>query len=318
MQQDFKTIVLPTRSQPDTLVAIFILKQYGQEKFPGIQDAKVEVWQAFPAGENEESLLTKGILLLDFGGGRFDHHGKTVQTTASNLISEYLGVQADPSLTKLLEYAKRDDFYGKGTISTDPIDRALGLSGLITALNKSLPNNPEQVPDYIIPLLWAHHAEEVRRTKELPDEFEAALREHKAEVFSVKQRDKNLRVVTIISNNASLAGYLRSQIGGRHDVVAQQISGGHMNILTRPTKQVDLRSLAALIRAKELGKDTSSMNLIEFSKTGTISEVPNWYYDPATNSILNGGLNPKEIQATKIPYRDFKKILEDGLSGKIK
>ena len=162
--QDFTKIILPTRTQPDTLVAIFILKTYGREKFPGIDKAKIEVWQEMPTGENEESLLAKGVLLLDFGGGKLDHHGKEIKTTASNLVVELLGIQNEASLTKLLEYAKRDDFFGKGTLSTDPIDRALGLSGLVGALNKCLPNNPEQVPDYIIPLLWAHHQEELKRT----------------------------------------------------------------------------------------------------------------------------------------------------------
>ncbi len=38
----FHTIVLPVRPQPDTLVAIFLLKEYGEVKFPGIKNAKIE------------------------------------------------------------------------------------------------------------------------------------------------------------------------------------------------------------------------------------------------------------------------------------
>lgn len=318
MQPEIKKIVLPTRPQPDTLVAIFILKQYGLERFPGVDKATIEIWQEMPKGETEETLLAKGILLLDFGGGRLDHHGREPKTTASNLVVELLGIQTETSLAKLLEYAKRDDFYGKGTMSADPIDRALGLSGLIASLNKCLPNNPEQVPDYIIPLLWAHHEEELRRTNEMPRELESALQSGKAEVFNVKQRDKNLRVIIISSDNPSLAGFLRSQIGGRHDVVVQQLSSGHTNILTRPTKHPDLRSLAALIRLAEIGQKTEDGPTIHnFSRTGKMEEVQEWYYDPATNSLLNGGLNPKETLATKIPLNHFRGILEDGLSERI-
>ncbi|MBI5140321.1 MAG: hypothetical protein HZA94_02660 [Candidatus Vogelbacteria bacterium] len=318
MPVEFKTIVLPTRPQPDTLVAIFILKTYGIEKFHGIDKAVVAIWQEMPSGGTEEELEKKGVLLLDFGSGKLDHHNKEPKTTASNLVVELLGLQNEASLAKLLEYAKRDDFYGKGTMSADPIDRALGLSGLIASLNKCMPSNPEQIPDYIIPLLWAHHQEELRRTEEMPREFETAIKSGKAEVFNVKQRDKNLRVVIISSDNASLAGFLRSQIGGRHDVVAQQLSSGHTNILTRPTKHVDLRSLIAIIRLTELGMaERDSQTMYNFSKTGKMEEVQEWYYDPATNSLLNGGLNPKETLATKIPLTHFRKTLEDGLSEKL-
>lgn len=318
MSSLFSTIILPTRAQPDTLVAIYILKKYGQEKFPGIHNATVEVWQTMPDNETVESLEEKGYLLIDLGGGKFDHHNKETQTTAANLVSEYLGVLDEASLVKLLEYAKRDDFFGKGTMSTDPIDKAFGLSGIIAALNKSLPQNPEKVPDYILPLLWAHHSEELRRTEEMPREFADALASGKAQVFTVKQRAKNFKVALVMSNSSSLPGYLRSQQGGRHDVVAQQISSGHVNILTRPTKRVDLRPLAALLRLRESGQEyVPGIDMWDYAKTGRIEKVPEWYFDPATNSLLNGGLNPKSIEPTKLTMEEIKQVLEDGLSEKI-
>lgn len=314
----YKKIVLPTRTQPDTLVAIFILKKFGEERFPGIKEAEVDFWQVVPEGESTETLDKKGVVLIDLGGGRFDHHDKRPQTTASDLIASYLGVNEDVALVKLLEYARRDDFFGKGTISNDSIDRAFGLSALVAALNKSLVKNPGKVIDIIMPILIAHHNEETRRTKELPQEFEEKLKLGTAEIFEVKQRDKKLRVVIITSESGSLAGYLRSQDGGKFDVVAQWLPSGHVNILTRSVKRIDLRSLAALIRVEEAtgaGKEFD-MSAREFAKFGRIKEIPEWYYDPATNSIQNGGLNPKEVSPTKISRIDFRKILELGLSEK--
>lgn len=312
----YTTIVLPTRPQPDTLVAIFILKKLGQEKFPGIRDCRIDFWQVVPDGEIEQSLLAKGILLIDLGGGQFDHHAKQPKTTASQLIAEHLGVVDDPALTKLLMYAQRDDFFGKGTISQDPLDRTFGLSALIAALNKSLVKNPARVVDIVIPLLTAHYNEEVKRTKEMPREFEQKLSSGEAETFTVKQRSKKLKVVVVNSENGSLAGYLRSQNGGRFDVVAQWLPSGHVNILTRPTKRVDLRSLTSLLRLEETNLAGYEVTLSpkELAKFGRIKEVPEWYYDPATNSIQNGGLNPKEVGPTKIPRNNFRKIIELGLS----
>lgn len=313
---NYTKIILPTRPQPDTIVAIFILKKFGEDAFPGIKTATVDFWQVMPDKENEESLDKKGIILIDLGSGRFDHHAIKPQTTASDLISSYLGISDNPALAKLIEYARRDDFYGKGTISNDPIDRAFGLSSLIAVLNKSLVKNPAKVVELILPILLAHYNEELKRTTELPKEFEEKVANGEAETFPAKQRDKKLKVVIVNSESGSLAGYLRSQNGGRFDVVAQWLPSGHVNILTRPTKRIDLRSLVALLRLEEatasgLDLTLSVRNLAGF---GRIKEIPEWYYDPATNSIQNGGLNPKEIKPTKIPRDKFKKIMELGLS----
>ena len=313
--QKYTKIILPTRSQPDTIVAIFILKKFGEDLFPGIKEAEVNFWQVMPEAENEESLDKQGVVLIDLGGGRFDHHNKP-KTTASDLISSYLGVAEDPALVKLVEYARRDDFFGKGTVSVDPIDRAFGLSSLIAVLNKSLVKNPAKVIDLVLPLIIAHYNEESKRTKELPKEFEEKIANKEAETFVVKQRDKKLKVVIVNSDNSSLAGYLRSQNGGRFDVVAQWLSSNHVNILTRPTKRVDLRSLTALLRLEEATVSGLELTLNPKSLAGfgRLKEIPEWYYDPATNSIQNGGLNPKEINPTKIPKDKFKKIIELGLS----
>ena len=318
MNTKYTKIVLPTRTQPDTLVAIFILKKFGNDAFPGIREAKVDFWQIMPAGETEESLDKKGVILIDLGSGRFDHHGSKVQTTASELVAKYLNVSDNPSLKKLLDYAQRDDFFGKGTVSSDPLDRAFGLSAIIAVLNKSLVKNPGKVVDIIMPILIAHHNEEVKRTQELPREFEEKLKNGEVEILEVKQRDKKLKVVIVSSESGSLAGYLRSQNGGRFDVVAQWLPSGHVNILTRPTKRVDLRSLVALLRMEEATQKGLDIKLSprELARFARIKEIPEWYYDPATNSIQNGGLNPKEIPPTKISRENFKKIIELGLSEK--
>lgn len=310
---------MPTRPQPDTVVAIFILKKFGDTLFPGVKDARVEFWQVIPEGKTAESLLAQGYILIDLGGGMFDHHASAQKTTASELIARHLGVLERPTLGKLLEYARRDDFYGKGTISDDPIDRAFGLSALIANLNKSLIKNPERVIEIVMPMIIAHYNEEERRLISLPKKFED-LRSHGAtREFDVKQRGKKLKIIMLESDNGSFAGYLRSQQGGRYDVVVQRLPSGHVNILTRPTKRVDLRSLAALLRVEEAmvrGIDLD-MDVSKLSRTARLEEIPEWYYDRATNSIQNGGLNPKEIRPTGIAWSNLSRILELGLSEEV-
>lgn len=317
--QTFTKIVLPTRSQPDTLMAIFILKKFGEGYFPGIKTAEVDFWQMIPEAETADSLEAKGVIAIDLGGGKFDHHGLKEKVTASDLVSRYLGMDNDQALAKLLEYARRDDFFGKGTVSNDPIDRAFGLSALIAVLNKSLVKNPGRVIDIITPILIAHYNEESRRITELPKEFEDLLARGQVTTFDVKQRGKKLKVVILTSESGSMTGFLRSQSGGKFDIVAQWLPSGHVNILTRPAKRIDLRSLAVVIRFEEARKAGFELSgeARELARPGRISEVPEWYYDPATNSIQNGGLNPKEVSPTKISKQDFRNLLEVGLSEQV-
>jgi len=318
MGNNFYKIILPTRPQPDTIVGIFLLKFLGRQKYPGIEKAEIGILQDLPAGETADSLEQKGILALDIGGGKLDHHetGKTI----SQLIAEDLEISTDPAVSKMLSYAERDDKFGKGTISNDLIDKAFGLSGLISALNKTFAGSPEKVISVSMPLLFAHYSEERKRTKEMPQEYEEKMKNGQAEYFEVKQNSKKLKVVVLESNNVSMAGWLRSTLGPRADVVCQKTSAGYVNILTRPLKKVDLRMLAAYLRIREaeLKNKNLESGVSDVLKSSRIPEVTEWYYDRATNSILNGGTNPKGIEPTKIPLPEIKEIIKLAFSQKEK
>lgn len=311
----YQKIIIPTRPHLDTIIAIFLLRKFGREKYPGIEKAKIEIWSTLPKNETPDSLFKEGCLLIDIGNGKFDHHSK--KKTASYLVAKDLNITNDLALNKLLIYAERDDKYGLGTISSDPIDKAFGLSALITNLNKILSQNPQQVVEIILPIIHAHYKEERRRHKELPEEFERKLKQGKAEIFAAQQgKKKKLKLVAIESDNPSIAGWLRSSIGLKADIVLQKTSSGHVNIITRPLKKVDLRSTAALLRKEEILIQNRKINLslYDLNRPGRISEIPEWYFDLATNSILNGGINIKNTPPTSIPFENIKKLLIKGLS----
>lgn len=309
----YNKIILPTRPQPDTIVGIFLLKVFAKNKYPGIENASIDVMSNLPQGESVESLEQKGMLLIDVGGSRFDHHNRGV--TASQLIAEDLGIKDMPSIAKLLRYAERDDKYGAGTISQDALDRAFGLSGLIASLNKALPQSPGKVVDYVIPLLKAHYGEERKRTEDLPKEFEEKLQSGKGEVFVARHKGKNIKIAVIESDSASINNWLRSTEGPKADVVAQKGTLGYVNITTRPMRYVDLRWPAALLRQEEMNIRGRGPELPAdyLAKPGRVEEVPEWYYDRATNSILNGGIIQKGVEPTAISFAMIKEIIKAGL-----
>lgn len=309
------TIITPTRPQPDTLVALYIMKTYGNDRFPGVDSAQVEIVSLPPSG-SEQDLESQGILLFDLGGGRFDHHGKQPVTTCSQLVASYLGTANDPSLKKLLDYAYRDDTQGKGTISRDPLDRAFGLSGLVAALNKKYPNDHATVISVVLYLLGAHHEEEYRRFHEFPILIKELKEQGLLAEISTTYLDKPIKSVLVTSDNYGLPGFFRSQIGGSYDIVVQRTTRGHVNILTRNATRTDLSTLAQLVRSAEL---ESQGKVIEISPEllkshARIDVVPEWYYDPATNSLQNGGTQPGTLSPTHIPWERFPELVRTAFS----
>lgn len=309
-------IIIPVRPQPDTIIAIYLLKHFGQAKFPGIRNAKVVIDPNAGIIGNEEN-LKQGNLLVDNGGGAYDHHGAVIPTCATYLVAKDFGISGDPALSKLIHYAERDDKFGLGTISKDQLDRTFGLSGIIGTLNKQYPHDPEKVINLITPLIESHHTEEVKKIHELPALYKKLILEGKTQELSLL----GLRIALFESDNISLPGYLRAQIGSNYDIVVQRRSTGHVNILSRSKKgqKIPLERLIAVIRGaeyyvntgKEIGKKYSDLII-----PARISEVPNWYYDQATNSIQNGGVHTDTTLATEIPWDNFPMILKLAFSEK--
>ena len=308
------TILIPTRPQPDTIGAIFLVEKFGDKKFSGIAGATIEVRQQLQEGETFESLLLQKVLALDLGGGPLDHHGSDYSTT--ELVAKYLGLQNDKSLQQLLAYTNRDDKEGKGTLSRDPIDRAFGLSGLISALNKANPKDPQYVVYSVLPLLEAHWQSAHEHHIELPADIAHKRTSGEYEEFTVEHAGKSILVSCVVSDKPSMPTYLRSLSGPRADVVVQKSEGSnHVCVLTKQERKIDLSVVAALIRLREgemvgvdLGNDPTYLG-----QTGRLKEVEHWYYDPATNSLLNGGSHNDTIEPSRIDWSEFKKIVRAGL-----
>lgn len=317
---DVKKIILFPKIQPDTTIALFLLKEFGESKFPGARQAEVDFWTKAPADVSASELEKQGILLLDMGDGQFDHHNKREdgeKICLSYLVAQVLDIQDDPALAKLLAYTHRDDVEGKGTLSTDPLDRAFGLSGLLMSLNRDYPDNPQKILDVVWPLIESHYHEEYRRQNILPGEYKAKLDAGQAQVRIIKQISKRLTVVFLESDNVAMAGYLRANKDIKADVVVQKLSSGHVNIITRQWRKVDLRNLITVLRVDEmrrLGIDLKNIDWPKINCSGFFKEAPQWFYDTAANTIQNGGVNPQNIEPTIIPWPEFPEIMEIGLN----
>lgn len=312
------TIAMFPKIQIDTAISYFLLHHFGENNFPGIKQARLEFWMDLPAGKTVEQLEQEGFILIDLGNSRFDHHRlgpENTKVSTALMVAKHLGIENRPDLQKMLEFARRDDLEGKGTISSDTIDRTFGLSGLLTTLNKSLPNDSQKILDVILPLLTAHLLEENKRTEQMPREHEELKSLGKVREFKAVQLGKQLKVIYIESDNPGMAGYLRSRAIGA-DLVIQRASTGHTNFVSRQQAQLQMKKLARLIKLLEAGKNgiTLTDRSEQLEMPGRTDKLPHWFYDSRANTLQNGGLSPQGIPATKLTYENIEQAVRDGLN----
>ncbi len=309
----YHTIILFPKLQPDTLLALFLLKRFGEAKFPGVKEAQVEFWTKLPEGKKAEELEKDGYILIDIGESIFDHHrqreGEKVSQCVSEIVAAYLGVQDEPALKKILAYAKRDDLEGKGTLSEDPLDRAFGLSGIIMNLNKYYQEDLKAAARIVLQIFEAHYREEEKRTKLMPEEWKKLKKEKTTREWVCSRGKHNVRVILVHTDNTSLPGFLRAYIHA--DLVIVRLSSGHVNIITNQAKTFDLRGLIEKIRKAEAAKKGTTLDFSEeeWQKPGFLSGVPEWFYDTAATTLQNGGVNPQNVPATQLSDDDFQEML---------
>jgi hypothetical protein len=316
------TVVLYPRPHPDNIVALYLVREFGEQHFPGIRQAQVQFWPSVPPGKTAEEYEREGVLLIDMGGGRFDHHhddhtdDKT--TCATTLVARFLNIHERPELKKLLEYVRRDDLEGKGIISKDVIDRAFGLSAIVMNLNRDYPDHPEYVIDVVTRIVAAHYHEEYRRKVLMPREWEALQREGRAEVFRVPTPFRPLTIAMVQSDSKALVGYLRAVGTVQADVVVQRLSTGHTNIVTKQTQtRLNLLKTVAAIRMAEAGKKGMNLSAAsdrDLEKPRSLAGLEEWYFDTAANTIQNGGAGASQTPPTRLSLEDVKVILLETLS----
>lgn len=309
-QKKVHTVVMYPRPHADPIVALFLLRTFGEQFFSGVKEAKLDFWNMVPKGKTPEQWEQEGYLLLDLGGGKFDHHHsqhiKNTKICAAVLVAKYLEIDQKPELRKLLEYARRDDLEGRGIVSKDPIDRAFGFPAIIMNLNRDYPEHPEYVVEMVLRIINAHYNEEHRRQVLMPQEFEQLKKDGKAQGFVINAA-RPVKVVMIESDSPTLVGYLRAVSSVQADIVVQRRSSGHTNIITRQVyPRLDLAKTVARLRQTEINSHDASL---EWERPGRMPESPAWYYDTAANTLQNGGAAEENITPTGLSLAQIKEIL---------
>ncbi len=304
------TIVTHRRPHIDEIVAIVLLRAYGEKKFPGIKNATLAFWDAGSANTDNKSWKQhhrEGRVLIGVGGSCFDEHPSATNDRkdghcAATLVAQYLGISDLPELEQLLRYTLNNDTKG----GNNPFD----LAALTNLMNKTwFDTNPQGAVNWAIQAVEMLLQKQVKFFRQTAKEFNEY-----AEVIKCDHKGKNITVVAIQSNDEDMGAYARSDYGASAAIVIQQNQKGQVSITSQKRAKIDFSKAIVVIRRKEayLKKiDFSKMNL---TIEGTIPEISEWYYDEPAARILNGSLTAPNVAATQIPFGELIGMIIKALS----
>ncbi len=306
MAKRVNKILIPNKPQLDPIVALYLLLHYGENKFHGIGEAKIIYWQnsADPTKEEMDKFYDEGVLMVDVGGGIFDHHNKSESNnTATSLVASYLGIENNSELSALLSYVQEDDLEGLHNRFGD-------LAYVIKCMHKqNMESN--QVMQYALNLI--HTLQEVQKDWHLNVKKEF---ENKCQIVPVKRFNRKLKVGIIESDELQVANY--GITVKNLSIVIQKRSSGHIMILTNKNHRIDLREIVVAIRKRELELELKGyekpIDLVKLRFDGKNNFIPNWFYHRSLNAFLNGSDALAKAEATKVPLDEIIRFVIYGLT----
>ncbi len=297
---------IATHRQPhfDEVVGIWLLLQFGEDRWPGIGNADLECWEAVPPGKTAKSLEAEGVLLVGIGGGPYDEHphqkGRKEGQCAATLIAADLGIVHEPALRKILEFASQRDLeLGKNEFE---------LPAVVKAINDEWP--PEDALRWAFQALLAIHRKQVRFYEEAPRDF------RKAKILETPTHGGMVKMVVGRSDADTFCAHARSSHGCRAGVVIQMTSAGNVVIQTNQALRIDLSSSVRMLRAEELRLKGEPIPRDWKLLGGEKNVEPCWYLHPKRGMILNGSATCA-APPTAIPLETIEQIVRIGINPRI-
>ena len=306
----FTELLTHERPHLDEIVAIWLLRKFGEQRFPGVATATVSFTSGrrlVDSGVTSEDYEARGVLSLGVGGGRFDEHptleeGRKAGDCATTLVAKELGVSDDPSLAKILRFVRAADVEGNAS----PFD----ISYVVKLLHSRYPTDPHRVIEWALVAIDAKYEEQLRFFTVVKPEFDA-----KAKVEEVAVGQRRLRMVTIDSDEGGIHKYARSEHGARAAVVVQRRATGNVAVFGNRQVGVDLREAAKLVRLAEQAAKGQVVTTDEERLTaeGQVPGAEEWFYHKQGQMLLNGSLTQADVPATRLSLDQIAELVKVGI-----
>lgn len=300
------TIVVHGRPDLDAITGIWLLKKFGKEKFPGIAKARIEFLEnggELPEEKSADELEKEGIIYVDCGRGRFDHHpaAEYPEDCAATLIAKYLEIDDDPTLETILRFVVNNDLKGQ----SHPFD----LAYTIKLMHGHHPNEPEQVISWAIEALEAKYHDQLLFFSSTREEYE-----RKAEIDEVTiTNGRVLKVVTGVSDNETFSKYARFWEAA---VVIQKRSSRNVQIFTNQKHGLTLYDVTQMVRLEEAkAKGVAITNNWKIlASEGRVKGAEEWYFDYRLQALLNGSLTSPNVPPTKLLLERIRELVKLGIN----
>jgi hypothetical protein len=301
----FNRIATHPKPHLDEIVAAWLLKHFGDKLFPGVSKARIVFWGhggMTPDGRLVEEYLAQGILPVGVAGSLLDEHPKgdgeraKQKTCAAKLTAELLGVADDPALQQMLRYVLDKDTHGTAA----PFD----LAHLVKCMHEANPRHPKVVINAIWQMLDAKYHEQ-------QEFWTTAMKEmEKAEWFSIRGANGEIRVCVVKTDCAQVPKYARSAQGGGAHIVIIQNSQGNVQILTDHAQKLCLDDLARLLRLAEQHAADGIKSKSRWRDLEAEGTQFGWHYHRHGRMLLNGSSTANKVAPTKIEFGLIKALVK--------
>lgn len=302
----FKAIVTHRRPHVDEICAIWFLRRFGEEKFPGASQAKMVFEGAGGEdlyGFSGDEFEAEGIILIGVGGGKFDEHpgvktfGKQDEC-ASTLVVKELGIENEPALERILRFVKASDLKA----GNQPFD----LANLVKIMHHANPDNPSLVINWAMQALDAMYAAQVA--------FLATKSEMQSQaVFEViRGPGREIKLASGISDSEQFNSVCRNQGAA---MVIQQRSSGNVQIYTANKERLMLDDVARMLRMEEQEAKGSvvTTDWKTLANEGKVEGAEEWWFQVAGQMLLNGSLSCPNTP-THLSMERIKDIVKIGVN----
>lgn len=306
----FHTIATHENTDIDEFVGIWLLRKFGEDRFPGVKDAKVvfrRLASEIPDGRSAEQFERDGVLLIGIGGGRFDEHPSADNERkdgecAATLIAKELGVDDDSALKKILDYTVTNDLKG----GSQPFD----LAHIVKLLHRQHPDQPEKVMEWAMTALEAKYQEQLQFWT-CDEEFQRV-----AKVEKVQVGKRIVKIVSFSSDNPQMARFARAASGGDAAVVIQRRISGHVQIFTNRRFGIKLFDVVQMIRLAEqqVKRRFVTTGWKALVVEGKVEGAEEWHFHLQAQSLLNGSFTAKDVPPTRIPLDQIREFVKIGIN----
>lgn len=299
----------------DEIMAIFLLRKYGQKLFPDVSKAQIEFRRAEGDAtgnpEDCEELFAQKILALGTGKGPFDEHD--VASTkdgecCATLVAKYLGVAKYPELKQLLAETLANDRNGVAcSLSIDLgalYHRDVGID--LRAEDQM------SVVDKVLNLTDARWQEQY----DFHHTTSAEIRDQ-ADKRTFQIGERTIKVMMIMTDNRQVAK--RAFFEG-NDVVVIRNDRGHTQVLinNKTLGGVSLENVVRILRIMERRKSGEPLCLSKWSDFGQEGMLFNWHYQverrTGFQALLNGSTTAPNVEPSVLNREDIFTAIVAGLT----